>query len=83
MPAISADAGEPLGGTAAGAPTTASLRSTLSNATTLTNFASLGGGVLTTARALQGTAIESAFIYELGGVTTGGTALRSTEQTIW
>lgn len=71
------------GGTAAGAPTTASLRSTLSNATTLTNFASLGGGVLTTARALQGTAIESAFIYQLGGVTTGGVALRSTEQTIW
>lgn len=71
------------GGTTAGMPTTASLRSTLSNATMLSNFASLGGGVLTTPRTLQGTAIESAFIYQLGGLTTGGTALRSTEQTIW
>ena len=71
------------GGTSAGAPTTASLRSSLSSATALSNFAALGSGVLSTARALQGTAIESAFIYQLGGLTTGGTVLRSTEQTIW
>ncbi len=55
----------------------------MSNATTLANFAALGSAVLTTARALQGTAIESAFIYQLGGLSTGGTVLNTTEQTIW
>ncbi len=51
---------------------------------TIGNFNSLGGGVLTVARALQGTAVESAFIYQIGGAGAGvGTALQSSEQTIW
>jgi hypothetical protein len=72
------------GGFAAGAATTASDSAQLGSATTLTNFNSLGGGVLGQPRALQGTALESAFIYQLGGANAGvNTAQNTTEQTIW
>lgn len=57
---------------------------TLKSATTLNNFNALGNGALTQPRALQGTAIESAFIYQLGGANAGvNTAQVSTEQAIW
>ena len=57
---------------------------TLKTATTLNNFNALGNGALTQPRALQGTAIESAFIYQLGGANAGvNTAQVSTEQAIW
>ncbi|MFO0579081.1 MAG: hypothetical protein U1A78_34185 [Polyangia bacterium] len=55
----------------------------LTSPTALANFNALGGGTLLAPRALQGTAIESAFIYQLGGVNALGTALGTSEQTIW
>lgn len=68
------------GGTAQNGSVTA----TLKTATTLNNFNSLGGGVLLRPRALQGTALESAFIYQLGGANAGvNSAQNTTEQTIW
>ena len=74
-----------LGGFQGSAGQTNSDSAKLASATALGNFNSLGGGVLTAARALQGTAIESAFIYQLGGATANGvnTAQATTEQTIW
>ncbi|HNN53287.1 MAG TPA: hypothetical protein PKO07_19810 [Pseudomonadota bacterium] len=72
------------GGFQAGAAATNSDSATLSSATQVGNFNALGGGVLKQPRALQGTAIESAFIYQLGGANAGpNTAQVSTEQTIW
>ena len=72
------------GGFQAGAATTASSTAQMATASTLGNFNSLGGGVLLQPRALQGTTIESAFIYQLGGASAGvNTAQSSTEQTIW
>ena len=72
------------GGFQAGNATTASSTAQMATASTLNNFNSLGGGVLLQPRALQGTAIESAFIYQLGGANAGvNTAQSSTEQTIW
>ena len=72
------------GGFAAGAATNNSDSSTLSSATQLGNFNALGTGVLKFPRALQGTAIESAFIYQLGGANAApNTAQNTTEQTIW
>jgi hypothetical protein len=72
------------GGFQAGSATTASVTAQMATANTLGNFNSLGGGVLLQPRALQGTTIESAFIYQLGGASGGvNTAQNSTEQTIW
>jgi len=72
------------GGFQAGAAVTQSDTSTMSSATTLGNFNSLGGGALKSARALQGTALESAFVYQLGGANLGvNTAQNTTEQTVW
>ena len=71
------------GGFQAGTASTASDSATLSAPTTLTNFNALGSGTLLTPRSLQGTAIESAFIYQLGGVNNLGAALSTSEQTIW
>lgn len=71
------------GGFQATTPSTASDSARLTTPLTLMNFNSLGSGVLLTARALQATAIESAFIYQLGGVGVGGAALTTSEQTIW
>lgn len=72
------------GGFQAGAATTASSTAQLATASTLGNFNALGGGVLLQPRALQGTAVESAFIYQLGGASGGpNTAQNTTEQTIW
>lgn len=72
------------GGFQAGAATTASATAQMGTASTLSNFNSLGGGVLLQPRALQGTALESAFIYQLGGANAGAnTAQATTEQTIW
>ena len=72
------------GGFQAGAATTASVTAQMNTANTLSNFNSLGGGVLLQPRALQGTTIESAFIYQLGGANAGvNTAQNTTEQTIW
>lgn len=71
------------GGLQGGTPTSASVSANLTAATTLGNFNALGGGVLAVARALQGTAVESAFIYQLGGLNAGSVVLGSTEQTIW
>lgn len=72
------------GGFQAGSATTASVTAQMATASTLGNFNSLGGGVLLQPRALQGTTIESAFIYQLGGASGGvNTAQNSTEQTIW
>ena len=68
------------GGTASNNSDTA----TLKTSTTLNNFNALGSGALLQPRALQGTAIESAFIYQLGGASAGvNTAQVSTEQSIW
>ncbi len=71
------------GGLQGGTPSTASVSANLSAGPTLANFNALGSGTLTVARALHGTAIESAFIYQLGGLGAGATVLRSAEQTIW
>lgn len=71
------------GGLQAGTPSTASVSANLSSGTNLGNFNALGSGTLTIARALHATAIESAFIYQLGGIGAGATLLRSSEQTIW
>lgn len=72
------------GGFQAGMASTNSDSATLSSPTTLSNFNSLGGGSLGQPRALQGTALESAFIYQLGGANAGvNTAQDTTEQTIW
>jgi len=71
------------GGFQAGTASTASDSANLSAPTTLANFNALGSGTLLTPRSLQGTAIESAFIYQLGGVNNLGAALSSSEQTIW
>ncbi len=72
------------GGFAAGAAATNSDSSSLSSPTQCGNFNALGSGVLKLPRALQGTAIESAFIYQLGGASAGpNTAQNTTEQTIW
>lgn len=72
------------GGLQGGAAVNNSVSATLKTATTLENFNSLGSGGLTAARALQGTALESAFIYQLGGASGApGTAQATTEQTIW
>jgi hypothetical protein len=72
------------GGMQAGAAQTNSDSARLSGPTSLANFNSLGGGVLKSPRALQGTALESAFIYQLGGASAAvGTAQASTEQAIW
>jgi len=71
------------GGFQAGTATTSSDSANLTAATTLANFNALGSGTLQTTRALQGTATESAFIYQLGGVNMAGTALNTSEQTIW
>ncbi|MBL9008255.1 MAG: hypothetical protein JNJ46_28605 [Myxococcales bacterium] len=72
------------GGFQAGSATTASVTAQMVTASTLSNFNSLGGGVLLQPRALQGTALESAFIYQLGGANAGvNSAQSSTEQTIW
>jgi hypothetical protein len=71
------------GGFQVGAPTTASVSASLAAPTTLANFNALGSGVLSVARAIQGTAVESSFIYQLGGLSAGGVVLGSTEQTIW
>lgn len=68
----------------AGAASNNSDTATLKTATSLNNFNALGNGALTQPRALQGTAIESAFIYQLGGANAGvNTAQVSTEQAIW
>lgn len=71
------------GGLQAGTPSTASVSANLTAGATLGNFNALGSGTLTVARALHATAIESAFIYQLGGLGAGATILRSSEQTIW
>jgi hypothetical protein len=71
------------GGFQAGTATTSSDTANLSSATTLGNFNSLGGGTLKATRALQGTAIESAFIYQLGGSSSTAAAQDTTEQSIW
>ncbi len=72
------------GGFQGGSAATNSDSATLSSATQVGNFNALGGGVLKLPRALQGTAIESAFIYQLGGASAGvNTAQNTTEQTIW
>lgn len=70
------------GGLMAGAGQTAATSATLTMPMTVSNFNALGSGTLTVARGLQGTAIESAFIYQIGG-TSGAAALTSCEQTIW
>ena len=68
----------------AGAASNNSDTATLKSSTMLNNFNALGNGALTQPRALQGTAIESAFIYQLGGANAGvNTAQVSTEQAIW
>jgi hypothetical protein len=72
------------GGLQGGTAVNNSVSATLKTATTLENFNSLGSGGLNAARALQGTALESAFIYQLGGASGApGTAQATTEQTIW
>lgn len=72
-----------LGGFLAGTASTASDSANLTTPTTLANFNALGGGTLLTPRSLQGTVVESAFIYQLGGVNSAGAALNTSEQTIW
>ena len=72
------------GGFGGAGASTSSDTATLKSATSLNNFNALGNGALTQPRALQGTAIESAFIYQLGGANAGvNTAQVSTEQAIW
>lgn len=72
------------GGFQGGAAANQSDTGTLSSATTVGNFNALGNGTLKFPRALQGTAIESAFVYQLGGASAGvNTAQNTTEQTIW
>lgn len=74
------------GGFQGTAGTSSSVSASLkANPPSLENFNNFGSGSLSTARALQGTAIESAFIYQLGGATGAGTntAQATTEQTIW
>ncbi len=72
------------GGFGGAGASTNSDTATLKSATSLNNFNALGNGALTQPRALQGTAIESAFIYQLGGANAGvNTAQVSTEQAIW
>ncbi len=75
---------EAFGGFKAGSASTNSDNGGLSSPTALGNFNNLGGGVLLMPRALQGTALESAFIYQLGGANAGlNTAQATTEQTVW
>jgi hypothetical protein len=72
------------GGLQGGAAANQSDTGTLSSATTVGNFNALGNGTLKFPRALQGTAIESAFVYQLGGANAGvNTSQNTTEQTIW
>lgn len=71
------------GGLQATTPATASDSAKLNAPSALANFNALGGGTLLAPRALQATAIESAFIYQLGGTSMAGNALTTTEQTIW
>lgn len=72
------------GGLQGGAAQTNSDTATLSSATSVNSFNALGTGTLKFPRALQGTAIESAFVYQLGGASAGiNTAQSTTEQTIW
>lgn len=72
------------GGFSTGTAVNNSDSSTLSSPTTLGNFNALGSGVLKFPRALQGTAVESAFIYQIGGASGGvNTAQNTSEQTIW
>lgn len=71
------------GGFQATTPATASDSAKLTAPSALANFNALGGGTLLAPRALQATAIESAFIYQLGGTSAAGNALTTTEQTIW
>lgn len=72
------------GGFQGGNASTASDSANLTSSTTLSNFNNLAGGSLLSPRALQGTAVESAFIYQLGGASAGvNTAQATTEQTIW
>ena len=59
------------GGLQGGTPSTASVSANLNAGPTLANFNAPGSGTLTIARALHGTAIESAFIYQLGGLGAG------------
>ena len=71
------------GGLQTTTPASASDSARLTSPTALANFNALGGGTLLAPRALQGTAIESAFIYQLGGINAVGAALSTSEQTIW
>jgi len=72
------------GGFQAGAAVTNSDSANLNTATSLANFNALGSGTLKLTRALAGTAMESAFIYQLGGANGGvNSAQNTTEQTIW
>lgn len=72
------------GGFQGGAAANQSDTGTLPSATTVGNFNALGNGTLKFPRALQGTAIESAFVYQLGGANAGvNTSQNTTEQTIW
>lgn len=72
------------GGFQAGSAQTNSDTGTMSSATTVGAFNALGNGTLKFPRALQGTAIESAFVYQLGGANAGvNTSQNTTEQTIW
>jgi hypothetical protein len=72
------------GGFQAGAAVTNSDSANLNTATSLANFNALGSGTLKLPRALAGTAMESAFIYQLGGANGGvNSAQNTTEQTIW
>jgi hypothetical protein len=72
------------GGFQGGAAVNNSDTATLSSATSLGAFNALGSGTMKFPRALQGTAIESAFVYQLGGASAGvNTAQSTTEQTIW
>jgi hypothetical protein len=72
------------GGFQAGSAQNNSDTGTLSSATRVGAFNALGNGTLKFPRALQGTAIESAFVYQLGGANAApNTAQNTTEQTIW
>mgnify|MGYP000004551798 FL=1 len=72
------------GGLQAGAASTASDSASFASPSNLGNFNSLGGGVLRMPRALSGTALESAFIYQIGGASAASnTAQATTEQSIW
>jgi hypothetical protein len=58
-------------------------RATLSAPLSLSDFTGAVGSMLTTARALQGTAVEGGFIYQVGGAGAGAAALTSVESAIW